>query len=195
VLIDSSGSAFLKMTGPDAVVGAQIDAFRKLASSMRRETASAMAPPSSAPNPSSALAWAVPTGWRKGPDKPGRAVTFFVGPNDAVECYVTMFPGDGGGALANVNRWRKQLGRDEITAEKLEELHQIPMLGGQAWLAEIDGTFTDSTGQKIPDALLFGAVYAQQDRSVFVKLVGPKAVVEPQHEAFVAFCSSLKPGP
>jgi hypothetical protein len=36
LLCDTSGSAFLKMVGPDAVVGGEVESFKSLARSLRR---------------------------------------------------------------------------------------------------------------------------------------------------------------
>lgn len=197
--VDPGGSAFLKMFGPASVIDAQVDAFRSLAKSFRTAdaqvvaTSAAGAPPAlDAPSSAGGMTWEAPSGWRKAPDKPARLVTFIAGEGEGVECYVTELSGAGGGAAANVNRWRKQLGRDDLSEDELAKLRRVPMLGGEGLIVEIDGAFTPTGGREIQDALLYGAVYVEPERSVFVKLVGPRDRVEPQRAAFESFCRSLK---
>ena len=49
-----------------------------------------------------------------------RAATFQAGEGDAaIEVAVSQFPGDVGGMLANVNRWRGQVGLEPITEADL----------------------------------------------------------------------------
>jgi len=122
-----------------------------------------------------------PSGWRRAPDRPARAFTLFAGAGEALECYVTSLGGDAGGALANVNRWRGQLGLTSITQTDLSALPSTRVMGRDAVLVECDGT----------SASLMGAACNGSDRSVFVKMTGPRDLVRAQRTAFLAFCSSL----
>src|SRR5690349_3907522 len=69
-------------------------------------------PAQASPAPAQAkVVWDTPEGWRAViADQPMRVATFRAGPGDGVEVSVTAFPGDVGGLLANVNRWRGQVG-------------------------------------------------------------------------------------
>lgn len=67
--------------------------------------------------------WVVPAGWIEAPDpRPMRLATYTVpalaGP---VEVAVSRFAGRVGGDLANVNRWRGQMGLPPIGADELDE--------------------------------------------------------------------------
>lgn len=197
--VEPSGSAFLKMVGPENVVGSQVDAFRALARSFGSADAAHGAPHSDGAVPSGdasdpshsdaagGIRWQLPAGWRRAPERATRTASFFIGGGSDVECYVTILSGDGGGPLANVNRWAKQLGRDEMSADDLAALPHIPMLGGQGISVEIQGS-SQGTG---PETLLLGAVASLDDRALFVKLVGPRDRVASEREAFKAFCTSL----
>src|SRR5688572_31734231 len=101
------------------------------------EPARAEAPPSapatSPSAPSSAPAageaggpWKVPAGWRQDArQRPMRFATFLIGEGDAaVEVAVSQFPGDVGGLLANVNRWRGQVGLAPVTEAELPSIVQ-----------------------------------------------------------------------
>jgi hypothetical protein len=205
LLVEPGGSAFLKMTGPDDVVAAQRDALCALARSFRTAGApSAPGAPSgsgasgapssispigeSAPSPAApatdsaaGFTFAMPTAWRRAPERPSRAFSFYAGAGNDLECYVTVLGGDAGGALANVNRWRGQLGLTGITQADLAALPTVHMLGQDALVVECNGTA----------ASLVGAACTASGRSVFVKMTGPRDLVKAQRGAFLAFCSSL----
>ena len=61
------------------------------------------------------FSFTMPAGWHKAPDRPARAFTLFAGAGESLECYVTSLGGDAGGTLANVNRWRGQLGLTPVS--------------------------------------------------------------------------------
>lgn len=65
--------------------------------------------------------WTVPQGWTKeSQPRPMRIATFIAGEGDnQIEIAVSQFPGDVGGLLANVNRWRQQIGLEPITEADL----------------------------------------------------------------------------
>ena len=201
LLVDPNGSAFLKMTGPAKVVAGEREHFLELAKSFRpaqpKEAkvaspavpieAAAKAPPGSGPQAASdstskeGLAWKLPDGWRRAPDKAMRIATFYAGAGETLECYVSAFPGDVGGVLANVNRWRGQLDLPPLADADVAKLESIPMLGRQAVIVEGEGK----------GAQLVGAACPGQDRTVFVKMSGPPELVRAQRAAFLEFCRSL----
>jgi len=59
------------------------------------------------------LAWDVPQAWSDAPVGPMRLVVY-TAVEGAVELSVSRFPGDVGGDLANINRWRRQLGLSPV---------------------------------------------------------------------------------
>jgi hypothetical protein len=133
-----------------------------------------------------ALQWQPPAGWREGPKKSMRAVTYLVGPEPAVECYITVLPGESGGMRANINRWRDQLDASELSQAEVDALTRIPMLGSTGRLLEIDGTGA-SAGKK-----MLAALSVSSQRSVFVRLTGPKELLESEREHFRAFAASIQ---
>lgn len=198
--LSPEGSLFLKMTGPESVIAAQKDAFLALARSLRSGSeakpasphgagsgaAGGMGPGAPGPVSQTGIAWTAPDGWRKAPDRTTRAVSFYVGPTDDVECYVTVLDGDAGGLLANVNRWCNQMHCAELDAAELDALEKVELLGGSGVLVEIEGGEPGAEPN-----LLLGALLVEAGRSVFVKLGGPRAAVAAQRDAFRAFCRSL----
>lgn len=74
-----------------------------------KEDAPVVAAPA-APEASQALHWDTPAGWKELPGTGMRLATMIPpGPGKA-EATVVALPGDVGGELANVNRWRGQIG-------------------------------------------------------------------------------------
>lgn len=67
--------------------------------------------------------WAVPAGWTEDPNPRQMRLATYIAPDPAgpVEVAVTRFGGRVGGELANVNRWRGQLGLPPIMEAELDE--------------------------------------------------------------------------
>jgi len=154
------------------------------------------APPSAA-NLRDFLTWTIPDGWSETttPDPTGmRTVDLRFGPAKEGECYVSLMPGPAGGLAANINRWRTQMGQAPYTAEELEKLEKKPFFGRDADFVAFDGDYkaVGSTDPKKGYRLL-GLIHSAPQATIFVKLIGPKALVEQNTAAFDAFCQSIRP--
>lgn len=68
--------------------------------------------------------WTAPESWRAVPgERPMRLATYEIpDTNGPVEVAITRFPGDVGGMLANVNRWRGQIGLAPLSEADLPAL-------------------------------------------------------------------------
>jgi hypothetical protein len=141
----------------------------------------------------SGLTWQAPEGWRQAPERSMRIVTFHVGPDDTTECYVTSLSGDAGGARANIDRWCGQMGAKPLTSDQFGALELVRVLGVDAPVVEVQGGYQGMNGEQVADAELIGTVVPLDGRTLFVKLVGPRAVVAEERDAFLAFCKSLQP--
>jgi len=154
-------------------------------------------PPSKAhetvqPEATSSFTFELPTGWEQVQGNSMRLLNFHITAHAGVECYVSQLKGAAGGVLANVNRWRSQMGQSELTEEAVTKLPTIEMMGQQAVWAEIMGDYTDMQGKVSKGCLMLAAVAALPERTVFVKMVGPEAEVQAEKEHFIALCRSLK---
>ncbi len=137
------------------------------------------------------LAWTAPAHWTVGPEKAMRKATYLVpGENGApgAELAVTAFPGDVGGTLANINRWRGQLslppiGETEL-ASALTHLDVGPL--------HLDHVELASAGTP-PARRVLGALVPHAGATWFFKLDGPDAVVAREKAAFLAFLQTLRP--
>jgi hypothetical protein len=137
------------------------------------------------------MSWKVPGGWAVAPERSFRNANYFAGSED-VEAYMTVLPGDAGGPLANVNRWRAQMGQSPLTLADFDQLEHVPMLGGSGVLVEIEGSFQSMSGNVLADAVMIGALGQVPGRSVFVKMIGPSELVLDQRQSFLEFCKSLE---
>ena len=106
------------------------------------------------------------------------------------EVNVSELAGEGGGLLANLNRWRGQLGLPPIAQEddfsKMVDSVVVP--GGQGELVDMTGT-NSKTGQP---SRLIGVVLPQAGQTWFYKLMGDPKLVAAQKDAFVKFIQSAR---
>jgi hypothetical protein len=131
-----------------------------------------------------APAWTVPPGWKKlDEQKAMRFATFRIGDQEA-DVIVSQFSGTVGGLLANVNRWRGQLRLEPLAEAQLADAVQpVAHPGFSGHTMRLKGADQHMLAAMIHDQ--------QADRTWFIKLTAPPAVVD-QHEAeFLAFARSL----
>ena len=105
------------------------------------------------------------------------------------EITVSSLPGDGGGLLANVNRWRRQLGLAPFTESDLgSNSTGIPVQGRSAVVVEFTGT--DSKSGK--PAKLVGAILPHGSHTWFFKMMGDIQASESQKTSFLKFVQSIR---
>ncbi|MBU6414368.1 MAG: hypothetical protein KGS45_12960 [Planctomycetes bacterium] len=124
--------------------------------------------------------WKVPTGWTLDPTpKPMRVATYMAPTkNGKLEVAVTKFPGRVGGELANINRWRGQMGVPTIDATGLEATIQRFSTPG------FDGYETRIESDK--GVMLASAVFEQaSDQTWFVRVTAKDAAEADEIQAAV----------
>jgi len=139
------------------------------------------------------LTYAVPATWGIGEERPIRYATYTT-PDGQAECYITIMSGNAGGTEANINMWRSQLGQEDMNPIEMAALPKLNVLGSESPFVEIEGSYQSMQGEEIKEAKMFGTICSQEGNTIFVKMVGPKSSVEPEREAFRAFCESFKLG-
>lgn len=139
------------------------------------------------------LVYDTPEGWTEKPGSAMRDVNFVFGEKGEGECYIARLPGAGGGLAANVNRWRSQMGAPALSDEEVAALPTRPLFGQPARFVSVDGTFSPGMGsaETLPGYRLMGLILAADAGAVFVKMTGPKELVEANSAAFDQFVSSL----
>jgi hypothetical protein len=165
------------------------DAPRDTPATPTTQQVAASMSPGSIPPPASTAAlpeWTVPAGWRlKDETHALRAATFISGQGDeAFEIIVSQFPGDTGGLLANVNRWRQQIGLGPISAGDLDS--QVEPFSTPTFTGHI----MHLRGAQVH--MLAAAIYEPAaDRTWFVKATLPSALADANEEAVFDFARSF----
>lgn len=133
--------------------------------------------------------WTVPEGWTVDPEpRPMRLATFrALSPGDTgggTEIAVSRFNGDVGGELANVNRWRGQVGLDPIDAAGLEaELTRFGDLAAPGYAVRASGDLLH---------LFAAGVYdPARDASWFVRVMGTPDAIDAVEAEVMDFARSI----
>lgn len=136
------------------------------------------------------LTWTLPSGWESKPASGMRVATFVVEgvSTDALDISVLSFPGDGGDDLANVNRWRGQVGLAALTQDQLASvLIPIESAAGTLQLTDSEGSAKDGK----PAKRMLAAWLRLGGKAWFFKLIGEPALVTDRKNNFISFLKSL----
>ena len=133
------------------------------------------------------LVWQAPAAWKVGPPAPMRKATYRVeGSGGAAELSVTAFPSDVGGELANVNRWRGQVGLPPLEAGDLEAaVSRVEANGLKVAVVELLPPGDGADG-------ILGAIVPFDGATWFFKLKGPVAALRASRADFLAFLHSVR---
>jgi hypothetical protein len=141
--------------------------------------------PASTGTPSSApLTWTTPPGWTAIQPVAMRVASFkLAGASDeTADVSIVPLPGMAGGDMANVNRWRGQVGLQPAPVDVLQNSAQAVEAGGQsARLYDLAGT----------SSRIIGVIQHRDGTAWFYKMTGNPDLVGQQKPAFVAFLQSL----
>ena len=194
---------FFKFAGDQAVVSAQKPAFLDFLKSVSFTEVAATASrpgrmvstnvkrlPGEGEEATAKPAWDVPAGWQETPAGQMSLARFEIGGGEGkAEVTVSAFPGAAGGLLANVNRWRGQLGLPPVTQDEAEKLvGSLDVLGGKAMLVDMNGQ-NPKTGKKVR---LISAMVPREGLTWFYKLMGDEAITEREKAAFIKFVQSAR---
>lgn len=176
---------FFKLTGPDALVASEKQHFVQWLEKLQiHEGAHGESSPkmTQAPAPSAAADWEAPAGWT--PQQPGQMLlASFALPGGDAKVTVSSLGGDGGGLLANVNRWRRQLGLAPIDTPQLDGItSSIDTPDGKGTLVDIEGS----------SQRMLAVIIPHNGKSWFYKSMGAADIVEQERDAFVKFAQTAK---
>jgi len=134
--------------------------------------------------------WTAPEGWEEFPPNPPRKGNFNIQRegSDAVLATVTAFPGTVGGLLANVNRWRGEVGLEPLREDQLEGLLKTVYVDGRT--AYIVDLTREHSGAGVNSTL--GAIIPRDDSTWFVKIMGDSAVLATQVPKLKEFMESMQ---
>jgi hypothetical protein len=199
-IAESGASAwFFKLRGNEALAAVERENFIRWVESVKLAEASkvpmhgtapgeGITPPVSsaaAPAGDGTLSWQLPEAWTTVNGSSARYATLAIAGADGAtgELAVTHFPGDVGGDLANVNRWRAQIGLESIDEAALAT-RVTQVTAGPKTIKVID-----ATGPK--NRCAAGWV-AHGGETWFFKFTGPEALVGAEKAKFTAFLESIR---
>jgi hypothetical protein len=136
------------------------------------------------------VTWTAPTHWTAKPASAMRKGSFAIksstGAGEA-DLSITAFPGDTGGLLANLNRWRGQISLAPLTDAQLNaNLAHLDANGLHFEVVDFAGVANGA-----PTRIL-GAVLSRPGETWFFKLMGPDALVAGEKAAFTAFLQTVQ---
>lgn len=132
------------------------------------------------------LTYTVPEGWDEFPPQSVRKANFRVSDESgSAEIAVTVFPGDVGGKLANINRWRSQIGLDPVDLQGMRQVVRPLMI------SQHSGMLVSLPG---PEQSILGAILDFHGSTWFFKMQGATGTVASQSGAMETFLSSVQIG-
>jgi hypothetical protein len=141
------------------------------------------------PPPGNPAQWTKPDGWKAQPLSEMRLGSFKVDGSNAASADISViaFPGEAGGLISNINRWRGQLQLAPLEEDRLAQTTQrIEVDNVPTYLVDYQ---TEENAAK-PSRIL-GAVLQAADRTWFVKMTGPPELLQSQHGTFLEFVKSF----
>ena len=133
------------------------------------------------------FSWITPDSWSVGKPSSMRLATYSAPYlNGVADISITNFSGDGGGVLANVNRWRRQL---NLESQSLEEINNL-MLSGTSGLGEYK--YIKIINYEDSSSAFLCAIIAIKNSTLFIKLNASLEGINFLEQEFVSFCSSFK---
>ncbi len=153
---------------------------------MGNAPAGAVPPPPDA-STTGELRWVLPKGWSESRSGGGmRYATLRPAASGKVEVSVTVFPGPAGGELANVNRWRNQIGLGPVDDAALgRDRKTVRSAAGPV-------TVFDYTSEGQQKTRLVAGILFAGGNSWFLKLVGDEEPVGSSRADFVRLLESLR---
>ncbi len=143
-------------------------------------------PPPPKPDARASLKWTLPTGWTQEEGGGMRFATIKAPATGKLEISVVVLPGTAGGELANVNRWRSQLGLPPVDEAGMATFRkQIQTKAGQVSVYDIVGDGTANS------RMIAGLLLAADGSTWFIKMVGDAAPVAAAQADFVHLLETI----
>jgi hypothetical protein len=207
ILHGTDATWYFKMMGDSALAEKNKPAFVAFLKSVEFQKSAAPAPMDLSQLPPSHLAipetttqvaatpmdkpvWMVPSNWKEGELMQFLVARYVIQGNGDTTATVNVseLDGDGGGLLANVNRWRGQLGQPPVADDDVSKLPTLDASSAKATIADFTGT--DMRSGK--PARMIGLVLPLNGHTWFYKLTGDPDLVAAQKDTFIAFVQSAK---
>lgn len=137
------------------------------------------------------LEWDKPAAWAEQPASQMRLASYlFTAPDGTkADISVFVFPDAAGGLMANINRWRDQVGLAPVAeADIATTAEHVDIVGQHAWRVDFAGTPAGGAGV----TRIVGAIVPVSGSAWFFKMMGPDAVVSSQRAAFDEMIASMR---
>ena len=138
------------------------------------------------PKKQTSFQWKTPKGWTEKAPSTMRLGSFSIpGKGKVGDASIVILKGKAGGMAANVNRWRQQAGLQPLSENEIKkQAHKEKgKLGTFHWFKIVNP-------QNLDNAILV-AMIPRVGQTIFVKLVGPKNIIEANSKKFVGLCRSI----
>jgi hypothetical protein len=132
--------------------------------------------------------WVLPEGWEEGKQSSMRLASYNVplSGGEVGDFSLVQLGGVAGGVMANINRWRGQIGLGDATPEEIASsahMHSTQQGGEYLHVTLIN--------DDNPDNAIIAGIFERPDFTLFAKLTASKAGVEEAQSSFEAFCNSV----
>jgi hypothetical protein len=132
------------------------------------------------------LQWTLPKGWTESRTGGMRYATLKPTAAGKIDVSVTVFPGTAGGELANVNRWRNQIGLAPIDDAALAKA-RAPVATKAGPISLYDFTSEGQTRSRVVAGLA-----TVEGSTWFIKMTGDAAAVAAARPDFIRLVESLR---
>ncbi len=145
-------------------------------------------PPPPPPSERGSLKWTLPKGWNQTLGTGGMRYATLKAPVEGrVDVSVVVLPGPAGGELANVNRWRGQIGLGPVDDAALATLRRVVRTkAGSLFLYDLESEGT------VRSHMTAGMIEAADGNTWFLKMVGDAGAVAKARPAFVQLLESIR---
>ena len=132
----------------------------------------------------SGISYQTPDSWTEFPPSSIRKANFTIdNASGTAEVSITVFPGDVGGTLENINRWRQQIGLSSIDQVSLNEnISSIIISNHQGYFTKLEGN-TES---------ILGGILPFHGSTWFIKMQGDILAIDEEVDTFKSFLSSIR---
>jgi hypothetical protein len=178
--------SILALSGP-ILLGCRRDEVRRYRVPKEAAPALAANPPTPKSTPGG-LAWTLPEGWTLAQGDGMRYATLKPSTPGKIDISVIALPGTAGGELANVNRWREQMGLPPAQDDKALNGMRKSIKSAAGEVAVFD--FTSPAAPK--NRMIVGLLSAADGSTWFLKMTGDEAPVAQARKEFLPWIESLR---
>jgi len=132
------------------------------------------------------ISWQAPASWSEGKSSSMRLGSYTLPDHPALDISITRFPGNVGGLLSNLNRWRGQIALAPISQAEVPEVLESHAVGPLDF--SIAHFANPDNQQAITVALL-----DLDNNTWFFKMMGPQDLVNQEDASFMLLIDSVAP--